>query len=368
MELGCASRSTGGVLMEALEVLRQCFPESGGTPVTYVAVAGRRGLRWILPAQSQRITGLMAAWRPYSFPARLGWGLMRLAAKGGLLPRLPGKKLFEADISNERWKDFGWEKEKPPIVVIYVGTPGPHQKLVITLADPLSGDGCLVVKYPLVQTAWPKIANEYDKLVELRDVCSRLTPCPIHIDYIKRFSVQTYIPGRPVSINLTDHHYHFLAQLSRSEASISLKEVRDEITARRVALMETGQLLDKDRVTLEELIRGSSWDAYVSSVITHGDFAPWNLKQHFSGEFFCVDWEDAQLVGLPFYDLHYYRAKVELLTGRKVKIAKKVYLSWLSRMGYNANLKTLYAADRAAQCIALMDAKYKINYGAHSCN
>lgn len=354
--------------MEALEALRQCFPERGGMPVSYVAISGRRGLRWILPARSQRITGLMAGWRPYSFSAQLGWGLLRLAAKGGLLPNLPGSQQFKVDIPNETWRDFGWEDKNPPTILAYVGTPGPHQKIVIMLADPLSGMGRLVVKCPFVQTAWLKIASEYNVLSTLNGGNQVLAPSPVHIDHVKQFSVQTHLGGSPVSLKLTDDHYHFLARLGQPEVSIALEKIRDQITSRRVALKESGCLSPEDDATLEKLLKNTLWDGQVPSVIQHGDFTPWNLKRHIGGYIFGIDWEDARRIGLPFYDLHYYKMQVELLTGKRQKISEDRYLCSLLEAGYSARHRTLAATDRAAQCLALMDTKYKIDSGTILCS
>ena len=199
--------------MEELELLRHLLPTEGRCKNTYVALSGKHGLRWILPTKSRKLSGLLASWRPYSIPARAAWGVICFAARGNFLQYLPVAKNFDLDLSAVNWRDYCWTLKEPPTVIAYVGTPGAHRKLIVTLADPHNGAGRLVIKFPLNDTAWPKINREYNVLKELSNECHVAAPLPVKIESKKRYSVQKYLAGRPVGASLTDAHYHFLASL-----------------------------------------------------------------------------------------------------------------------------------------------------------
>jgi hypothetical protein len=66
-------------------------------------------------------------------------------------------------------------------------------------------------------------------------------------------------------------------------------------------------LLDELRPTLQFL--------HVPSTIVHGDFAPWNLRQH-ENTIAAFDWEYAQLDGLPLIDETHFRLQVGYLLER----------------------------------------------------
>jgi len=334
VELDGEGGSLGGLLMEALEYLSRCFPEGEGSPTEYIALSGKRGLRWVLPAASGKVTGLLAAWQPYSIPARVSWGLVRLAIKGGLLSRLPGAECFDADISATDWRVFGWEERVPPAVLMYVGTAGTHRKLVVTLADPRDGTGHLVVKYPLIDTAWEKIEREYASLEEMQDEGRDIAPVPLHIDHERCFTVQTYLEGSPVGVKLTGAHYRFLAGLCQPDITTPLEEVRDQIVSRRLAIEENGGRSTEDIALLDRVLSRRVWSGNVSGVRMHGDFVPWNLKRRADNKIFAVDWEDALPVGLPFYDLYFYEMQVARLLGRNVRVDWNQYADAMSSVGH----------------------------------
>ena len=50
----------------------------------------------------------------------------------------------------------------------------------------------------------------------------------------------------------------------------------------------------------------------IPSTIVHGDFAPWNLREH-NGQIAAFDWEYAELDGLPLVDQTHYELQVGYL-------------------------------------------------------
>lgn len=320
MELGGSGRSVGGILMEALELLQRCLTIGGGSVESYVALSGKRGLRWILPEEAGRLTGLLAAWQPYSIPAKAGWGLIRLAAKGGFLSRLPNVKNFEADLSSTDWRDFGWSQTEPPTVIAYVGTPGAHRKLVVILADPRDGTGRLVVKCPLVDTAWPQITHEFFTLKSLREEKRNIAPMALYINNEKRFTVQSYMLCFPTCLNICKEHYNFLEGLVQADRNILSQDIHTNLIEERQQLINNREILPKIKELTGKLLADSIWKGSIPAVRVHGDFVPWNIKKNNDGTLCALDWEYSEPIGLPYYDLSYYQTQVAHNLRRRIKI------------------------------------------------
>jgi hypothetical protein len=295
--------------MEAAEILRQFFRSGGNSATALVSVSGRSGLRWILPAQASNIARLLGAWRPYGVASQIGWGLIRTAAHAGLLHRLPGIQKCEFDVSATDWREFGWDGSEPPAF----------------LADAREGKGKLVVKFPLVETAWPKIVREYSVLRELEKEERKVGPAPMHINHEKRFTVQSYIEGKPVALDVGEAHYSFLAGLLQPEKRFALEGVRVALVEKRRRLVECGALSPELLNLTERLLGQGNWQGAIPAMRIHGDFAPWNLKMRPDASVCAIDWEESESEGAPFYDLHYYQMQVERLLGHRVHIAWEAY-------------------------------------------
>ncbi len=355
MELGGAGRGARYLLMEAAALLEHCFPGAGGHAEQFVALSGKRGLRWILPAHANKITSLLGAWQPYTLKAQINWGVIRAATRGGFLGYLPGAERFVVDISSTDWGGFGWTEDEQPHVLAYVGTTGQHQKLVVTLADPESGEGKMVVKFPLIDTAWLKIVSEYEVLLKLQSEGSNHAPMPLCIDHEKQFSVQHYMPGKPVGIAVGSAHYAFLASLIQSHHVIDLDAVRAQLVERYRTLSETDKVTGEQADQLERVLAKTIWNRSVLAVRLHGDFAPWNLKWQTGGILCAVDWEDSHTFGLPFYDLYFYIMQVKRLLGRDIKVDRGAYINALFDAGYEGDDDMLVMAEQLARVFVAAD-------------
>jgi aminoglycoside phosphotransferase (APT) family kinase protein len=58
-------------------------------------------------------------------------------------------------------------------------------------------------------------------------------------------------------------------------------------------------------------------DAFVPTILVHGDFAPWNMRHNAQLGYVLVDWEWADFVGLPAYDLLHFQFNDDRLFGEK---------------------------------------------------
>lgn len=337
--------------MVSLEAIRQFYPQGEPASEEYVILSGRQGARWVLPRDGRRLNTVLADWRPYSRTMQLSWFVVRLAARAGLLSWLPGARCFSSARAAAHWQMLGWEQDCAPFVVAYVGTEGPHRKLVMTLADPRSGGGRIVVKQPLVPTAWPMIAREYEALRALPAHVAPLAPRPLLIDHRRQFSVQSYLQARPVGAALTPAHYDFLDALVEPQRRIKASQLCARLRARQLALVERGHLNTITSARIDALLEQIAWQGEVPEVRIHGDFAPWNLKRRADGRLCAVDWEHAAAAGLPFFDLFHYARQVHDLLGRAVAVAPEQHAERLIGAGYPASLARSSALREAVSLL-----------------
>jgi len=122
--------------------------------------------------------------------------------------------------------------------------------------------------------------------------------------------VQSTLPGKPTPAQLTPAHHELLAAL-RCGPTIWANESNmiASLEARLINLQSSYAprllgALDGLRPTLASL--------RIPSTVVHGDFTPWNLRQH-AGSIAAFDWEYAQLDGLPLIDETHFRLQVGYL-------------------------------------------------------
>jgi hypothetical protein len=124
-------------------------------------------------------------------------------------------------------------------------------------------------------------------------------------------TVASPLAGRPVGSEMTSAHRRYLDHLrsgpikpaSKTEMVASLRE-RACLLDSRPTIAAIFDRLMRDLATIE-----------LPATIVHGDFAPWNLREH-GGELAAYDWEYAHIDGLPLIDeIHYLLAVGYLLHG-----------------------------------------------------
>ena len=319
-------------LDDAERLIRDAFgtPASGGGGTQFVAVSGQDGLRWIIPADLGFASQVLADWRPYKWVSRQVWRVIRAASRTGLLSHIPGTHKFKVDLRAVAWSSYGWDRSDPPLLVVHVGTPGDHQKLVCLLVDRQTSRCAAIVKFPLAQSAIACLKREYATLVQLADEGRDIAPRPLRADAETRFTVQTYVDGRSAGTALGEAHVDFLAGLVQSDRRIALEVVRAELQAQRDKLEAAGRLSPSTRKTVDGALNRHSWKGSVPLVRSHGDFAPWNLKRCPDGRIRAVDWEDSAADELPCLDLYHYARSVSEQLGKRCVVPWGTYTSALS--------------------------------------
>jgi hypothetical protein len=120
---------------------------------------------------------------------------------------------------------------------------------------------------------------------------------------------QSYLEGERVGTGIGSLERRFLAQLSANGKRAALETEAMRALLRRVERLSPQRpaLLSALNATLPGLAK-----LVVRRTIVHGDFAPWNLREH-GGNLRAFDWEYAVLDGLPWMDELHHRLRVGLL-------------------------------------------------------
>lgn len=261
-----------------------------------IALRGTDRLRWIFPARAQLGLPVLQRWRPYGRGSLWRWAVLMQAYRFGLVGFLP-------QAARIRGKGNRPAKRFP---VIYVGTPGPTQKLVVHWIDAETHQPTEVEKIPVGPDATAALERERQALDLLAGVNDARAP---------RFQAakdgqwcQSMMGGQLGPAGLTPAHVEALLALPRSEARTGFSAMREALGARLRARADLPPdwLARLDRVG----------DLSAPGVIEHGDFAPWNALFQPDGSVALVDWETWHQEGLPLYDLIYFKLRCATLLDR----------------------------------------------------
>ncbi len=121
--------------------------------------------------------------------------------------------------------------------------------------------------------------------------------------------LQSALHGSPAPAHWTPGHERFLEALRRgSHKPAAYTAMIRALHARLPLLPVYGDCLQR---VLDDMMPALE-SLKVPWTIVHGDFAPWNLRQH--GEHIAAfDWEYAQLDGLPLVDETHFRLQIAYL-------------------------------------------------------
>lgn len=213
-------------------------------------------------------------------------------------------KPYCADIAGLRLRDF-WSDVLPDadVLAIRFESPDTAQKWVAQLADP-AGNVVAYLKCAWTDAAKHRLRLEYDALVALPP---GLGPVPLkharteQCDLLLTTAVAGPTPRAvlPPPLQLR----RFLTLLQRAPA-VAL-DAHPALTC----FPREHPVVDQ---CLKEL-SGRRW----SVVIQHGDLTPWNLICLKGGGLAAIDWEYANLDGLPGLDLAHYVLQVSGLIYRR---------------------------------------------------
>ena len=157
-------------------------------------------------------------------------------------------------------------------------------------------------------------------------------------------TLQKPLTGKPITPAISYGTLGLLASLRSSRTQLATD--CDMIALLPQRIMRRPDLIEAFHDALPVLAH-----TRVPSTIIHGDFAPWNLREH-DGCTVAFDWEYAELDGLPFIDETHYRLQVGyLLDGWDLRRAGQC----LQQMRANNDLSLSTEQMRAIQIIYLID-------------
>jgi hypothetical protein len=301
------------------------WPASAATPVFWIPVGARGASAYVRSRQrlrGGRIRRLLAEARRHArglLRGRLGGPICALARRAG--------SPASGELAPSAWLRDGWPHwglgAAPGRLSTLLVTGGPRtvsKVVLLAFAEP-SPIPLVAVKAPRVNEAAAGVRREGDALASL--AASRPAGVPGVPRVLARRQAggvpllgETAIVGRPLEALLTRRSLDpwsrkvadWLAELAPRQPPRSASHWREAIVepvlARFVDVF--GGVVDQGLLREGEAILGGL--GALQAVPEQRDFGPWNVLVTPAGEIAVLDWESADVDGLPALDLLYYLA------------------------------------------------------------
>jgi len=319
-------------------------------PLKFFVVLGRDGPRWLVPEDGSNVDPALASWSPYRFSSRLKWHVVRRAKRVGILNLLPFVHSLQFPDANVDWRALGWNACAAPAPLIYIGSPGPTQKVVVHLVDRSSGECGGIVKVPLTSGARDAILSEVATLTDLSRQQYNLAPRLLFVDRERGIATHQFIPGRPGSRRLTPESLELLRSLISPDERTTLAA---HAAAREQEALKS-LTTDRDIEVMRRAFARIEDDAPLPACWAHGDFAPWNIRQRPDHSPSLIDWEDAQRGGLPLHDAYHFLHIQDFLFGGKPRLHTADLLPFGRSLGLDEKhcreLEIAYLTHAYLQC------------------
>lgn len=310
----------------------------------FFTVPGQGNLRWIIPDDPRLGIPVLSQWRPYKPWSCIKWKFILLLYSARLLKKLPG--IGTLKLNPDKICIHNDKSRQKMVPVVYVGTPGPHQKIVATFMNPVSAMPVNVMKLALKKTARENIIREAEMLKKMAVLNHPGIPKLISIENKGAKTVQTVINGYLTSRKLTNAHIDWLLKLPRFETTTTIDEQK-QIIQELITINRHSHLSEMERTSVIRAAATLQGKKPIPYLIIHGDFAPWNLKWLAKDKITAIDWEDSHEDGLPLWDLsHFFCIQSHLFGGpdpfKKLNNCPLVTL-YIKKMDLNHNdIRPLY--------------------------
>jgi hypothetical protein len=327
----------------------------------FAVLPSLRRARWFIPLDSAAVSS--GAFNIYT-PARTSARIKQLAAKVLARTHLPLWYRDHVTIAS---------RELPPVekairglfpttdvrLALSAGAPEParNRKPSLAVLDP-AGKIVAVGKIGISALARQITAHEALVLKALSDLPEAKFQSPklLFAGDIEgnHLVVQSALAGSPPAAQWTPAHELFLETLRRGSLKpAAYTAMVRSLNARLPLLAVLGDRLQNVLDEMMPVLEGMK----VPWTIVHGDFAPWNLRQHM-GRISAFDWEYAQLDGLPLIDETHFRLQVGYLLHHWTDEHAARELADVAAelpMGYTAQqaraLQVIYVVDMLARLI-----------------
>ena len=286
----------------------------------FLVIPGNGAPRWIIPADARLGRGILTQWRPYGLSSKIKWSVLLTFYKFRLLSKIPKIQIISA-LQNE---EVGLHKidhqvlrrRNEVVPVIYVGTPGPQQKAVVTLIDIKSKAPLAIMKIPLGEQAKKSIIREANMLAMLPEIGVGGGSSVLTVDEHAGVSLQTVLSGKLSPREFTLRHLGWLLSLPTAGEKFTFDEQKKKLVSLYSSAKFEMTLEQKESINNALLI--IEGEKYFDLILTHGDFAPWNIKKEKYSKLKVFDWEDARVNGFPLWDIcHFYFIQAHLFNENK---------------------------------------------------
>ena len=333
--------------LSTAEILN-CLGINGGDAVEdsepYLVIPGNWGPRWLIPARSRASAFTLNTWRPYTIPSRLKWLAIRMAARIGAL-RL-ARSVSSVAVSRpgvRQWFERCGLPSQTGEMVILAGNPSPDRKLVVFL---LNDAHCIaaVLKIGLTVGGGVSVLHEAEMLRKLEPYGWAPKLLSVHSEL--RAAAQEFVAGAMPGRKFRPEFMDILCRLPRSGGSKNLALLAGEM-ARRLGPFKA-QLDEMAPGILDRSLGCLDLDISVPTMLVHGDFAPWNMRNNPKLGYVLVDWEWADFAGLPAYDLLHFQFTNDRLFGEQAGgyaaiRSKPICAEYFRRLDLDAELLPLLA-------------------------
>lgn len=280
---------------------------------SYLVIPGKDGPRWLIPARSQASASVLDIWHPYNLSSRMKWLAIRMAARAGALRLFPSvASVATCRAGALRWFERCAIPSRTGEMVVLVGVPSADRKLVSFLLDDAHRIAA-VLKVGVTASGGLSLLHEAEVLDRLAPY--RWAPKLLSVHPELHAAAQEYVPGAMPGREFRPEFMDILCGLPRSGGSKNLAQIAGEMARRfqpfrpHLDQMAPG-LLDRSLECLD-------LDLSVPTILTHVDFAPWNMRKNPKRGYVVVDWEWADFDGLPAYDLFHFQFNDDRLFGER---------------------------------------------------
>lgn len=266
-------------------------------------IPGSHEYRWIIPTYNRKVYQHLKSWRPYSLKAYIFWKVILFFYRMRLIHVLP-------NIGDVTIVSTSVIKQ----LAIYIGTPGPCQKLVIT-----DTKNQKIIKIGVGNQSSKKIYYEYKFLQQCK-----LSGFPSVFEYIDHLgaSIQSKSFGSLSSSNFSKDHILLLKKMPQTNVLIKLED-----------FMPDWQDYKKKYTFIRSIFHYPKIPNDLYFIVQHGDFCPWNILAY-RGQYQLIDFEEARNNGLPLYDYLYFHVRQAQLFhgGNQIPLNKRYLLKLHDRI------------------------------------
>jgi hypothetical protein len=284
---------------------------------------------------------VLQQWQPYSLKSRLRWKALLAAYSCGVLGHVPGVQsvgVSQGVLTSPVTESA--EKAEGCTPVVYLGTPGPTRKAVVSLVSP-ERQVVSVMKVPLERGAATSILREAGALSFL-GCRPGVAPLLLSCDTERSITAQEFCSGGRSGTDFQMCYWEWLSGLQVSGKTTSLAD-HCAAAQDRLSGHELGGFSDVVSRTGEFLKNPTSIGAF----LVHGDFAPWNLKLRTDGTISrAIDWEEFGASGLPLHDYFHFHYIQDFLFNRQTDLGnlERTARPYMSHFGISHELFRKLAA------------------------